>query len=241
MGKYSKEEIIHETEKALEHAESFYQQPFLNYSGKTKDSSELYSEVISDVVLKNINKLKELLPITREQSYDVNHGGAVTTGVKGEDSKQKEKRLAIRIFKDKTTICSKIGIIIDYETPLNNKKMNKMGKIDLLAYNQFDNILYIIELKCKKKKEESLLRATLEVYTYYKIVDEEKLLKDFDEKLKKAGKHDGKKPCVKPAVLIFEDSRPCVEYNNNCDFNNTNNLLQALNVQVFTLCDSYIC
>ena len=71
-----------------------------------------------------------------------------------------------------------IGKIIDYQTPLKNIRADKAGKIDLLAYNEEEKTLRILELK-KPNSEETMLRCVLEAYTYLKIVDKAKLLKDF--------------------------------------------------------------
>ena len=55
---------------------------------------------------------------------------------------------------------------------------DKAGKIDLLAYNENEKTLRILELK-KPDSKETMLRCVLEAYTYLKIVDKVKLLKDF--------------------------------------------------------------
>lgn len=54
-----------------------------------------------------------------------------------------------------------------------------VGKIDLLAYNEKEKTLRILELK-KSDSKETMLRCVLEAYTYLKIVDKTKLLKDFN-------------------------------------------------------------
>ena len=74
-----------------------------------------------------------------------------------------------------------IGKILDYQTPLKNKQGDEAGKIDLLAYNKDSDtgILRILELK-KADSDETMLRCVLEAYTYLRIVDKAKLLKDFD-------------------------------------------------------------
>ena len=73
-----------------------------------------------------------------------------------------------------------IGKIIDYQTPLKNVRGDKVGKIDLLAYNEKETpkTLRILELKRPDSKE-TMLRCVLEAYTYLKIADKAKLLKDF--------------------------------------------------------------
>ena len=72
-----------------------------------------------------------------------------------------------------------IGKIIDYQTPLKDIQTDRAGKIDLLAYNENKKTLRILELKRPDSKE-TMLRCVLEAYTYLKIVDKTKLLKDFE-------------------------------------------------------------
>ena len=69
-----------------------------------------------------------------------------------------------------------IGKIIDYQTPLKNKRTDVAGKIDLLSYD--GKTLYVLELK-KPDSKESMLRCVLEGFTYMKTADNKKLLKDF--------------------------------------------------------------
>ena len=68
--------------------------------------------------------------------------------------------------------------MIDYQTPLKNIQTDDAGKIDLLAYNEDTDTLRILELK-KSDSKETMLKCLLEVYTYLKIVNKVKLLKDF--------------------------------------------------------------
>ena len=89
---------------------------------------------------------------------------------------------------------NKLGEILDYQVPLKDKKNTKAGKIDLISYNENENKLYLIELKNDFSKE-SLLRCALEIITYSKQIDIERLKKDFSLSNKtKVGK----------AILIFK-------------------------------------
>ena len=66
--------------------------------------------------------------------------------------------------------------MIDYQTPLKNKREDEAGKIDLLAYD--GTTLRILELK-KPDSVETMLRCVLEGYTYLKTANIAKLLEDF--------------------------------------------------------------
>ena len=177
MGKkYSKNEILEE----IQDMRNFYKRKVVNYRGTTSDSKEYYTEVVAEWILKNIYLFDYIKPITREKSYKVDsHDGKN----KDNDSNREEEKIAMKLFdlsQNQGKVFDVIGKIIDYQTPLKDIQTDKAGKIDLLAYNEKENpkTLRILELK-KLDSKETMLRCVLEAYTYLKIVDKAKLLKDF--------------------------------------------------------------
>lgn len=181
MGKkYSKEEIIKKLEVAKSEMGQFYSEKFLNYISETSDKEGEYTEIITDWLLDNIELFDNIKPITREKNYKVKtHDGII----KNEKSNREEEMIAMKLFdfsQNKGKVFDIIGKIIDYQTPLKNVRGDKAGKIDLLAYNENENgrTLRILELK-KPDSKETMLRCVLEAYTYLKVVDKAKLLKDF--------------------------------------------------------------
>ena len=177
MGKkYSKKEILEE----IQDMGNFYKRKVVNYRGTTSDSKEYYTEVVAEWILKNIYLFDHIKPITREKSYKVDsHDGKN----KNNDSNREEEKSAMKLFdlsQNQGKVFEIIGKIIDYQTPLKDIQTDKAGKIDLLAYNEKENpkTLRILELK-KLDSKETMLRCVLEAYTYLKIVDKAKLLKDF--------------------------------------------------------------
>ena len=175
MGKkYSKNEILEE----IQDMGNFYKRKVVNYRGTTSDSKEYYTEVVAEWILKNIYLFDYIKPITREKSYKVDsHDGKN----KDKDSNREEEKIAMKLFdlsQNQGKVFDVIGKIIDYQTPLKDIQTDKAGKIDLLAYNEEEKILRILELK-KPDSEETMLRCVLEAYTYLKVVDKDKLLKDF--------------------------------------------------------------
>ena len=98
--------------------------------------------------------------ISRESSYKVKtHDGKI----KDENSNREEEKIAMKLFdasQDKGRIFDKIGKIIDYQTPLKNVQKDDVGKIDLLAYNEKEKTLKILELK-KPDSKETMLRCVL--------------------------------------------------------------------------------
>ncbi len=175
MSTYSKNEILEEIQDMV----NFYKRKVVNYRGKTSDSKDYYTEVVAEWILKNIYLFDYIKPITREKSYKVDsHDGII----KNEESKREEEKIAMKLFdlsQNQRKVFDVIGKIIDYQTPLKDIQTDKAGKIDLLAYNENEKTLRILELK-KPDSKETMLRCVLEAYTYLKILDKTKLLKDFE-------------------------------------------------------------
>ena len=181
MSTYSKDEIIKKLEVAKSEMWKFYSQDFVNYRGKTSDKErDYYTEITAKWLLDNIELFNDIKMISRENSYKVDsHDGKI----KNEKSEREEEIIAMKLFdfsQNQGKVFDIIGKIIDYQTPLKNVQTDKAGKIDLLAYNEKENpkTLRILELK-KIDSKETMLRCVLEAYTYLKIVDKAKLLKDF--------------------------------------------------------------
>ena len=181
MSTYSKNEIIKKLEVAKSEMWKFYSQDFVNYRGKTSDKEGYYyTEIIAKWLLNNIELFNDIKMISRENSYKVDsHDGKI----KNEKSGREEEIIAMKLFdfsQNQGKVFDIIGKIIDYQTPLKDVQTDKAGKIDLLAYNEKENpkTLRILELK-KPDSKETMLRCVLEAYTYLKVVDKTKLLKDF--------------------------------------------------------------
>ena len=181
MSTYSKDEIIKKIEVAKSEMWKFYSQDFVNYRGKTSDKErDYYTEIIAKWLLDNIELFNDIKMISRENSYKVDsHDGKI----KNQKSGREEEIIAMKLFdfsQNQGKVFDIIGKIIDYQTPLKDVQTDKAGKIDLLAYNEKENpkTLRILELK-KPDSKETMLRCVLEAYTYLKVVDKTKLLKDF--------------------------------------------------------------
>ena len=173
---YTRKNIIDKCENAFEDIKTFYKQSFINYGGKTTDTNEYYTEVIAEFLIDNLDEYIHGIPkITRESSYKT----PTHTGVFDETTPREEEKIAMEMFNQSKngTPYNLIGNIIDYQTPLKNKRTDIAGKIDLLSYD--GNCLRILELK-KPFSDETMLRCVLEGFTYLKTVDEIKLLEDFE-------------------------------------------------------------
>ena len=173
---YSKDEILEKCRNAFSDIKSFYKQPFINYNGKTADTNEYYTEIVAEFLCDNIAEFIQGIPqITRDTSYKT----AGHDGVFEEESPREEEKIAMQMFNQSQNGIRYdfIGDIIDYQTPLKNKRADVAGKIDLLSYDGMT--LYILELK-KPNSVESMLRCVLEGFTYMQTVDKVKLLADFN-------------------------------------------------------------
>lgn len=152
-----------------------------------------------EIVNQGISKLEKLKPITRNRSYKVpTHDGVIANPKSRRVEEMLAKSMLDRSYRD-------FGIVLDYQVPLKDTAEDKrLGKIDLIAYHEEKQVLTLLELK-KPDSEEPLLRAVLEIYTYWKTVDKAWLLESYslppDVKVEKA-------------VLLFQDSYPFNEYKN---------------------------
>ena len=163
-----------------------------------KSRAEILAE---EIVANGVDKLKDekaFPKITRTASYRVkSHNGVITNS----DSNRFEEQIAKSMYQ-KTY--DGFGRVIDYQVPLKDRQddQNKgLGKIDLLAYNEKTQILTLLELK-KPASDEPLLRAALEIYTYWRIIDQNKLIENYQSE----GLLPKTKIKVEKAVLLFENS-----------------------------------
>jgi hypothetical protein len=202
MKTYDKQKTIDELQNELLNIETLYNSKCVNWKGKTNDTNEPYSEVIAAELLRNLKKFDNIQTITRTSTYCRENHCKIEMDVC--NSNRKEEIFAKRLT---GLTLNELGLIVDYQIPLKGTRADKgAGKIDLISFNHKTNTLYLIELKYKENSE-TLLRASLESYTYYNIIDRVNLLADYKDVLEKAfGDVDLKKIKTKPAVLLVP---PC--------------------------------
>lgn len=190
--KYKLYETIDAVRSHLNEINTLYKQSEINWKGVTRDTGEVYTEIIAGEILKNINSFGEITSIKRNNSY-------ITESHKNPSpnpaSTRNEEKFAINLLEKEI---DKLGKIIEYQVPLKDKRRDAgLGKIDLISFNKKINTLYLIELKYTGNKE-TLLRAVLESYTYFRLICKEKLSKDF-ERVGVPSKIE-----IKPAVLMVK-------------------------------------
>ena len=168
---YTRNDILEQCKTAFQSKSTFYKQSFINYRGKTEDTEEYFTEVIAEFICGHISEfMNGITTMTRESSYKTpGHDGII----KDLGSGREEEIIAMKMYDREYDF---IGKMIDYQTPLKNKRNDEAGKIDLLAYD--GTTLRILELK-KPDSTETMLRCVLEGYTYLKTANISKLLADF--------------------------------------------------------------
>ena len=169
---YTRKELLEKIESASGEMNLFYKQDFINYRGKTKDTGELYSEIVAEWCIENIQRFDLIPKITRTSTYKIDSHDGIP---KNESSNRGEELIAMEIYRQ--GFLEKLGQVIDYQTPLKNRRYDKAGKIDILSYDGLS--VRILELK-EPDSEETMLRCILEGYTYMKTVDVKRLKKDFN-------------------------------------------------------------
>ena len=193
---YTEQQTIKKVQKELKSVETLYNAKCVNWRGITTDTKEFYTEIIANELLWNLKEFDKINQITRTSSYCRENHSKITIDL---NSNRREeifaKRIAMMEF-------SELGVIKDYQVPLKDTlKDIGIGKIDLISFNEDIKTLFLIELKCRGNSD-TLLRALLESYTYYKIVDKTKLKNDFF-----SNQENGINPeeiSVVPTVLITQ-------------------------------------
>lgn len=194
MKRITRLETINELKKELSNIENLYKSKCVNWTGTAKDTGELYSEIIANELLQELKEFDKISTVTRTETYcKENHCNIEIDICK---SNRDEENFAKRIT---GLTLNSLGLIKDFQIPLKDTRADKgLGKIDLISFNEETKTLYLIELKYEGNKE-TLLRASLESYTYYKTVDKVKLINDY---FNNQNHIDPNEINVKSAVLV---------------------------------------
>lgn len=150
---------------------NFYKTSIVNYrgyvTGEKKITENLYTERIAKSILEHdlLTEWNSLMPV-RENHFVPDHSKECECII---STNRKEEILAKLLYRQGDVVG--LGKILDYQTPLKEKKSDSYGKIDLLSYNKKDNLISVVELKYRPSvSDETLLRCILEAYTYYKLL-----------------------------------------------------------------------
>jgi predicted DNA-binding ArsR family transcriptional regulator len=213
---YSRAETIEALAKAFENPQSLYQSNCVNWKGRAKDTHEYYSEIIVGEMISS-DKINQIDIITRSKSY---HRERISDR-KRKVSNRVEELFAKALFNSKSKL-RQLGTVLDFQVPIKNKRSDKAGKIDLVSSK--GNSVYLIELKGPLNRNDTLLRAVFEIWTYLKQVDGKKLLRDHG--------HAGKR--LQPAVLLFPGTLAAEEALRMSEMPNLKKLVKFLKVKIYT-------
>jgi hypothetical protein len=193
-----------------------YQWDALNYRGVTVYSKSIvgatvpYVQVIAEELLRLSSPdynyyLRNLPPLSRNNYRQTSHNvtAAKHTLLKSKGSGD-EELIVLQMYIDSQNPVGKlfpfIGKIFDYQVPLYVNDGDGLRAIDLVSYT--DNHVWLIELK-KCDSKETLLRALLEIQSYYQVLDIKKFLRDYPIL---AGKTETD---IRKAIVIACDNKDC--------------------------------
>lgn len=230
--KYSHQETIDILNKEiLKDISQLYNSECIKWKGRTPDGI-YYSEIIAKELLSSLKEFDKIPRITRNSSYKIHNHSQIVIDLS--KSNRLEDIFAKRLF---GLEFKELGKILDYQIPIRDTNKDKgLKAFDLLSYNKADNSFYIIELKYLGNGE-TLLRAMLECYTYFKLIDHDKLISDYSNEI---SVNDSIK--IKPVVLLVgSDENPCNPYNEFFDLDSEDRpILKALSLVLgikFVSCD----
>jgi len=189
---YTENETLERIREELTSIETVYKSSCVNWSGFTSDTKRRYTEIIAADIRHNFQLFDAIQRITRERSYYSPSHARMRIDL--EKSNRMEEIFAKRINRLEF---KQMGRILDFQIPIKNSSRDLgIGKFDLISFSAKKKRMFLLELK-HGTNTETLLRAMLESFTYYKTVNENKLINDFREI-----EQISKETKTKPAVLV---------------------------------------
>ena len=182
-----------------------------------------YEYIMLNCIDQKKKELKRIAPIDRDRSYKIE-----------KKLQAKRKRIDRRceywfvfdMFFQDTDKNEIFGTLVGYQIPIRNSSTPKdAGMVDFISV--IDDHLYLHEIKAVNSVE-SILKAILEVQTYYQQINHEKLISDFDL----IGKVQG----IKKAVVIFRESEAYKQTDNP----KVKDLLDFFGIELFILSNSNV-
>ncbi len=252
---YTEEQILEQIEDSG--ILGLYDAPCVKRKGEAKITTEEgekyvpYTEVVADWVLRNIKDFasrENFITIDRddynvsdEHKKKVKDAPATKHPVKNKDNQPDEdwdeEWIAKFMYNDGNNHYDSVGHIFCCQVPLKKPKGNNketdtrkesnkgVGNIDMVSYDGKN--VYLLELKSRTNTTDSLLRAALEVFKYWKHLNHTNFrnsyYKDIDMSLTV--------PIV-PAILIFKNS---LQHDQliNPEYKNTQTLIKRFGIKVF--------
>lgn len=242
MKVYKEADVRKEVQTKLQqNLNSFYGVGILNYEGTTADTKINLSEVIADELIGNYDQVCKIgkgTLIRRTKPFKRNHKGVANVAARIKRFgylEYNEKLLAIALYNSKKSYC--LGEIFDYEVPIKEKRTDKYGRIDLVSTDAVNRSVKLIELKIKPKNKngETLLRALLEVYTYYKLISN-----SFDKFLEEYKLSPKDYMRFQPAILTEKDALSGQTLLNIKGFPRIQALIAKMNAEIDTQIEGFV-
>ncbi|MBR2323199.1 MAG: hypothetical protein IKA54_06375 [Clostridia bacterium] len=184
MRKYTKKETTQKIEEIFESNDisKLYSEDFVNRKGKTSDTKEEYQEIFAEYIFHRLvdNKLP-MIPPSGIENYCEHERTYV--------ERDNEEGVQRDYYFGKRKLDDSYGVPVWFELQTGERGQGK--GIDLVYYNNNTQELNLFELKYNNSNE-SLLRAILEIQTYYQRVHWSKAF----SALKQARENKDKISCV---------------------------------------------
>lgn len=267
---YSESEFIKFTKNRNEAKYKYlFQEPFVNFDGKTKDTDRDFSDIVAELIdngkinfaLNPIDKNSEIKLETPLHSKTEKVDYASYTNGKFIGS---EEKIAGRLFEINSTaeIFGELCEVCDFSVPVNNNgKENSDGKIDVIFSSKGFHVPDFLNINDKKFLESedpfcqyiSWIYGNLSKYPKSLVVSSIKYSGNNDSLLKcileietfyRKIPHDRLRACyhrdwIRKAILVFDDSRAYSEYLS-FGFNSVKKLLEKWEIAVLTLKEYYL-
>jgi len=227
---YTEGKVIELADNALcDDINMLYTKKLINYQGQTSDTKRYYSDVIAQALLGKYDYLESLgvgVQIRKTKSFNCNHDGCpnIERRLKRYGHiKFSEKLLAIAFYNSNQNFS--FGKIFDYQIPLKEKRTDAHGEIDMVALRE--NSIKLMEMKISGSAYgETLLRALLEIFTYYKFLlnEKNKFIKDFSSIIDSNCQYK-----FQPVILTEKDSLSARQINTIEDYPHLMKLIDWIN------------
>ena len=199
-------EVIEILKHEMNHLETLYKSAVINYAGRADITNRYYSEVSSEYLLLELNKNPNLFDVihpkrVRHYFHHSHLNGKVRIAIGNYDEENTVKRMVLG-----NRNLGELGEPIDFQVPLNQRRIDKRGKIDLLTFNRDTNCFYIVETKAIDSHEQAL-RAILEVETYKRMTNDQMFINEYPEQLRRYYNIEISNQFIfKEAILLFKKS-----------------------------------
>ncbi|MGM0587283.1 MAG: hypothetical protein ACQETE_02605 [Bacteroidota bacterium] len=242
-------EAYFENLKDQDDLDELYKHPMVNWKGPQNpgEDNPYYTEQIAKKLLNDTNRQVYInclqnLSSDRGQAYFPDSHDGVTD----KETNRQEEIFAKSLLGHKI---DHLGRVIDYQLPLKGAQSDNYGKVDLVSVysgnGKNEAAAYLIELKMvDPEQKETLLRAALELETYWAVMDHDKFRKELGDKIdQRYGDYEEHAlndfpqddlP-IKKAVLFATNGNQPRELENSDAYPNVMDLLQELNIQVVTM------